>query len=144
MERIGNEYEAYVTPTKGETKLNVIENAVAMLGQVQSHLANVEGQLKTKIDEVSQLRKDLAQERGLRGGARALYIYLSGRIENREPQAGPSGVASRVSFEELESPLPGSLRGTSQDYWAAQSFAHRRRDFRLMRTIGKLHVYEEV
>lgn len=131
---------AGIPPTVIKETKNVGLSVKQKLDEVNSTVDNLMGQL-------AQAKKDLAQERGLRqqqqDGHRALYIYQSGRIENRAPMAGPNGVVSRVSFDELQPAEIVPIRDAR--YWDIQ-YAPRsnRRDFRLLRTIGKLHVYEEI
>lgn len=126
---------AHLTPTKGETKLNVRENAGAMLGQVQSHLANVEGQLKTanaRLKEIERVRVD----------HRALYVNLDGSTRNAPVMAGPEGPMREVRFEELQ---PGSIRYIEDPSRYGAYIKPTRRIYRLAFTQGStLHVYQEV
>lgn len=136
------QYTLYITPTKKESTLNVRENAGAMLGQVQSHLANVEGQLKTKTQELADTRKALAQERGLRtDGARALYVSLDGSTRNAAITAGPEGPLREVRFEEL---TPGSVHYIEDPRHYGAYIRPVRRVYRLAFSTPKLLVYQEI
>lgn len=125
-----------------DTTLNVKENAVAMLGQVQSHLADVEGKLKKAEEKLAQQARDHRLFRD----ERALYINFNGTMSNTKLTSNGNGPAREVTFEQFDGPRPGSLLGSAQDYssWANQGVRHTQRRYLLQFSQGALHVYREV
>jgi hypothetical protein len=136
----------------GITKVNVRENAVAMLGQVQSHLANIEGQLASTKAQLNIRTKELAQEKGLRQSMmkreeRALYVNRDGSTKVTSVAAEPDPSrhnecrpARTVNVAEM-GPMPLAL-----DYHdVPPSYTKPTyRTYRLMFSQPSLHVYQEV